>query len=234
MDGQEGILIITLNAGFTGIYMTNSVIQKIVKLCGYCLIALTVAFLLEVTFEIMYEKLGKTAEYNGVYYLPSIDTYMEICYGVKDTCALIYFERGTMPEHSRCSDILQISKSRNGPSKNQKGYCDLQLFFTQSNACYISCNEQWREKSLSLITNGLDKEKVFKNKLSFVLKHPDLYKEQSSLRDSCKVTIFLSNELQTANVAYKGSLYGENLSTVKERKTSRFRSFLSNTVHVID
>ena len=47
--------------------MTNSVIQKIVKLCGFCLTAVTVAFLLEVTFEIMYEKLGKTAEYNGVY-----------------------------------------------------------------------------------------------------------------------------------------------------------------------
>ena len=215
-------------------YMTNSVIQKIVKLCGYCLTALTVAFLLEVTFEIMYEKLGKTAEYNGVYYLPSIDTYMEICYGVKDTCALIYFERGTMPEHSRCSDILQISKSRNGPSKNQKGYCDLQLFFTQSNACYISCNEQWREKSLSLITNGLDKEKVFKNKLSFVLKHPDLYEVQSHFRDSCKVAVFLSNELQTANVAYKGSLYGENLSTVKERKVSRFGFFLSSMAQVVD
>lgn len=205
--------------------MTNSVIQKIVKLCGYCLTALTVAFLLEVTFEIMYEKLGKTAEYNGVYYLPSIDTYMEICYGVKDTCALIYFERGTMPEHSRCSDILQISKSRNGPSKNQKGYCDLQLFFTQSNACYISCNEPWRGESLSLISNGHDKRKVSNNKVSFILKHPDLYEVQSHFRDSCKVAVFLSNELQTANVAYKGSLYGENLSTVKERKVSRFGSF---------
>lgn len=217
--------------------MTNSVthvIPKIARICGYGITALTVAFLLEMVFEIMYENLCKTVEYNGVYYLPSIDTYMEICYGAKDTCALIYFERGTMPEHSSCSDILQINKSRSGPSKNQKGYCDLQLFFTQSNTCYISCNEPWRGESLSLITNGLDKEKVFKNKLSFVLKHPDLYKEQSSLRDSCKVTIFLSNELQTANVAYKGSLYGENLSTVKERKVSRFGFFLSSLAQVVD
>lgn len=217
--------------------MTNSVthvIPKIARICGYGITALTVAFLLEMVFEIMYENLCKTVEYNGVYYLPSIDTYMEICYGAKDTCALIYFERGTMPEHSSCSDILQINKSRSGQSKNQKGYCDLQLFFTQSNTCYISCNEPWRGESLSLITNGLDKEKVFKNKLSFVLKHPDLYKEQSSLRDSCKVTIFLSNELQTANVAYKGSLYGENLSTVKERKVSRFGFFLSSMAQVVD
>lgn len=111
--------------------MTNSVthvIPKIARICGYGITALTVAFLLEMVFEIMYENLCKTVEYNGVYYLPSIDTYMEICYGAKDTCALIYFERGTMPEHSSCSDILQINKSRSGLSKNQKGYCDLQLF----------------------------------------------------------------------------------------------------------
>ena len=182
----------------------------------------------------MYENLCKTVEYNGVYYLPSIDTYMEICYGAKDTCALIYFERGTMPEHSSCSDILQINKSRSGLSKNQKGYCDLQLFFTQSNTCYISCNEPWRGESLSLISNGHDKRKVSNNKVSFILKHPDLYEVQSHFRDSCKVAVFLSNELQTANVAYKGSLYGENLSTVKERKVSRFGFFLSSMAQVVD
>ena len=181
--------------------MTNSVthvIPKIARICGYGITALTVAFLLEMVFEIMYENLCKTVEYNGVYYLPSIDTYMEICYGAKDTCALIYFERGTMPEHSSCSDILQINKSRSGPSKNQKGYCDLQLFFTQSNTCYISCNEPWRGESLSLISNGHDKRKVSNNKVSFILKHPDLYEVQSHFRDSCKVAVFLSNELQTA------------------------------------
>ena len=217
--------------------MTNSVthvIPKIARICGYGITALTVAFLLEMVFEIMYENLCKTVEYNGVYYLPSIDTYMEICYGAKDTCALIYFERGTMPEHSSCSDILQINKSRSELSKNQKGYCDLQLFFTQSNTCYISCNEPWRGESLSLISNGQDKRKVSNDKVSFILKHPDLYEVQSHFRDSCKVAVFLGNELRTANVAYKGSLYGENLSTVKERKVSRFGFFLSSMAQVVD
>ena len=76
------------DAGVTGIYMTNSVthvIPKIARICGYGITALTVAFLLEMVFEIMYENLCKTVEYNGVYYLPSIDTYMEICYGAKDS-----------------------------------------------------------------------------------------------------------------------------------------------------
>ena len=72
------------------------------------------------------------------------------------------------------------------------------------------------------------------DKVSFILKHPDLYEVQSHFRDSCKVAVFLSNELQTANVAYKGSLYGENLSTVKERKVSRFGFFLSSMAQVVD
>ena len=212
--------------------MTGSIIHKIFKLCRCSVTVLIVAFLIEVTFQTMYERLGRTVEYNGVYYLPSIDSYMEICYGAKDSCALIYFERGVVPERSRCSEILQICKSRKGPSKNQIGYCDFQLFFTRSNTCYISCNEQWREKSLSLITSGIGD--VFNNEFSFVLQHPDLYEEQSDLRDSCKLSVFLSNELQTANAAYRGSLYGENLTPVKERKISRFGLFLSNILKVRD
>ncbi len=209
-------------------------VRKMIRLCGYCLTLLILAFLFEMFFEAVHVKLGRTVEYNGVYYLPNIDAYMEICYGAKDTCALIYLGHGNIPKHSACSDVLRISKSRNGPSKNQRGYCALQLFFTQSGTCYILCHERWREKFVSLLTNDLNEERAGGKGFSFVLTHPDLYEVSSPFRDSCKVSVFLNNELQTVNIAYDGSLYGEYLAPAQERRISRFMFLLSKMWHTCD
>lgn len=209
-------------------------VRKMIRLCGYCLTLLILAFLLEMMFEAINMELGRTVEYNGVYYLPNIDTYLEICYGAKDTCAFIYLGRGNIPEHSTCSDVLRISKCLNNPSKNQRGYCGLQLFFTQSGTCYISCHERWRKKFVSLLTDDLNEERANRKEFSFVLTHPDLFEEANPFRDSCKVSVFLENELQTANIAYDSSLYGEYLVPVKEHRISRFRFLRSKMLRVGD
>jgi hypothetical protein len=187
---------------------------KVIKMSFYCLMVFVVVFLLEFLSDFICNRIGDAAKYESVYNIPQTDISMKICRGARDSCTLIYLMHRNVLHCQEDPEVLQVRKSRNGPSKHQKRYCDIQLFFTQSDVCYVSCLERWREKTVSLIT--IDKKKQSCG-FSFDFNNPGIYSESCTIRDSSKVTVFLRNDLKTVIVAYNGSLYGEYLAPCKEK-----------------
>jgi hypothetical protein len=195
-------------------------IRKIVGFCVYGLIVLFIFYLINIALGVIIRKLGHTVEYGCVYHIPETDVYMEVCY--EDTCALIYLELDHVPDPSTCQNVLQLNKRSGVRSEVKVGY-DIQLFITESNLCYIAFQQDWTRKFVSAVNVDSGKCDISTKEFTIVFNHLNLY-EESSIRDSCKVAVYLSNDLQMANVTYCGSLYGEYLSPIKEQKITRFKS----------
>lgn len=200
-------------------------LRRLVRFSLGCLMALIVAFILEIIYETLYEKLNRTAEYTAVYSLPPIDASMKICFVPRDSCACILIMYGESQEYPAIVDTLHIRKSRNGPRMKDFGYEPVQLKFF-SNICYIKCSEEWREKYVTFSSSGSTCDGANRN-IDYTLSSDSL-RESSDLADSCIISVFLYNELQSAIITYGENMFGESLRPAKERRISYLKSWASN------
>ena len=187
--------------------------------------ALIVASIFEIIYETMYEKLNRTAEYTGVYLLPPIDASMEVYFAPRDSCASIFIMYGGSKDCPAFVDTLRIRKSRNGPRKKDFGYEPVQLKFF-NNICHIKCSEEWREKYVTFSAGGSTCDGAGRN-IGYVLSSDRLC-ESGDQTDSCIISIFLYNELQSAIITYGENIFGESLRPVKESRISYLKFWASN------
>lgn len=72
----------------------------------------------------VYDKLSRTVKYDAVYYLAGVDTYLEINYDQKDSCANVLL-RQSDSAMSNSHDLLRIRKGGIG----RTSYLPFQMLF---------------------------------------------------------------------------------------------------------
>ena len=194
-------------------------LRYVFKPIWFCFAALLVVIILENAYWSVYDKLSRTVKYDAVYYLAGVDTYLEINYDQKDSCANVLL-RQSDSAMSNSHDLLRIRKGGIG----RTSYLPFQMLFFEK-TCYI--HPEQTDGLISLASARQDNNYDVWNNRIYRLGF-------KGYLDSCKVQVYVSNQLQSAFVWYDGDVYGEYLEPVEEHRTTQLGNMLSILLRFTD